>query len=278
MSEFIEATGHAAPAVAAAGAGVALLQQLVGPTAKVFGTTVASFVEHRMRNWLGIAKAAEHALGDDPDPGQVHPRVVHRVLEEATYLDDQVMQQYAGGLLAASRSREGDDDRAAYYINLLGSLTANQIRLHHAIYSALADHSRPAVLLIGDMSQYEQLTVKASVKSAAAVLHVRPGENPEDVVTDTVHGLIREGLLYGRRYVVGGIEEFRRVGVVVWEPSLFVRPNAVGALLYLWGRGVATSNAELLGHVQLRDLHPPGPVLTGARVEPWLEAWQGTRS
>lgn len=251
------------------------LWKILGPAAEEFADAARRWAAYRTRN-IGrvLEMAAEEAGADLEQSGEVHPRVAHRLIEEGSYCDDDVMQRYLAGMLRASRTPDGTDDRAAYYVNLVASLPANHVRLHHAIYSAVAEHPRPTALLIGDLSQYEELTVKASVESAASILSVRAGEDPEDVVTDTVHGLIREGLLYGRRYVVGGVDEFRRVGASVSEPSMFVRPNAVGALLYLWGRGVATSDAERLGRVQLRALDPPGPVLAGVRVEPWPEPWK----
>jgi hypothetical protein len=268
VTEFIDAVGHATPAVAATGLGVAALKTIVGPTANVFGNTVAEFVEYRLRNWLGIAKAAEQVLGEDPPQGQVHARVVHRVLEEATYLDDEVMQQYAGGLLVASRTPEGRDDRAAYYINLLSSLTANQVRLHHAIYEALARHPRPPDHDIGHNDRAHELSVRVPITTATTPIDVAPGTRAVDAVSEAVIGLFRDGLI-GHGVAVGTPAELAPMGVSSVEPMMVVVPNALGALLFLWGRGVRTANADDLGRVPMPPLSPPGPAFVHVEVGPW---------
>ncbi len=249
--------------------GVRLLHHVVGPTAKVFGATISDYVEFRLSNWFGIAKAAEEALGDDPPDGQVHPRVVHRVLEEATYLDDPVMQRYAGGLLAAARTPEGKDDRAAYYVNLLSSMTANQVRLHHAVYSAIAAHPRQEDHDLADASQAHTAAVRTPVSDAATLLEFDEDVPPLDAVGEAVFTLSREGLL-GPQATLNLLSQLGS-SVGTESQRLAVMPSAVGALLFLWGRGVRTSRADDLGRRPLRKLNPPGPTFTHAEVGRWFD-------
>ena len=114
MTEALTAGGG----IGAAAYGLKLLNDVAGPSAKMFGSVLSEWVEYRRRNFLRIGETASRLIGSDAGPGEIHPRVVHRILEEATWLDDDVMQSYAGGMLAASRTPDGREERGAYYVNL----------------------------------------------------------------------------------------------------------------------------------------------------------------
>jgi hypothetical protein len=80
-------------------------------------------------------------------------------------------------------------------VNVLASLTANQVRLHHAIYSALAEHERPPAHNLADAERAHQVSVRAPVSAAAALLSYDDETKPADSLGEALLGLRREGLL-----------------------------------------------------------------------------------
>lgn len=254
---------HGWPGASAAGLAVVL-----GPSLRSVGKVLGDWSDYRLRNLFSIGDKARRQLGNAPEAGQVHPRVAHRVIEEGSWVDDDVMQEYLAGMLRASRTPTGGDDRAAYYVNLLASLTANQVRLHHAIYDALAAHKRPGDLDIANTGRVHEISVRAPLSSASVLLSNPHGAEDVDLVDGAVLGLYGEGLV-GDGLAVGTPENLAGAGTAVTEPTCLVLPSAVGALLYLWGRGLPTARADDLGRRPIRPLDPPGPVLAGVTVGPW---------
>jgi hypothetical protein len=110
------------------------------------------------------------------------------VLEEGSYVEDDVMLEYLAGMLAAARTADGRDDRAAYYANTVASMTANRIRLHHAVYATLATAPLEEGEEFGDGNVMRKHTVYTSMDAAVELLDAPPGE---DWVSDAILSLSR---------------------------------------------------------------------------------------
>src|SRR5262245_24403654 len=55
-----------------------------------------------------------------------HPRIVGAILEQSSWIDDDMVQEMWAGLLSTSCTEDGDDVRHLIFTNLLGSLTKLQ--------------------------------------------------------------------------------------------------------------------------------------------------------
>ena len=84
-----------------------------------------------------LAKGARRA-DDLPSQDPVNPRVAHTVVEDGSWVSDDVGQEYFAGLLLFSKSDSEDSDDGVFYATLAAGLTSNQIRMHHAIYHCFA--------------------------------------------------------------------------------------------------------------------------------------------
>jgi hypothetical protein len=129
---------------AAIGAGLAvlggreLLVKLLGPTADYLGTELRRFTERMDNNLRRVfVRAGEMAGPALNEPGQVPPRVLKEILQAAPFADDELTSEYFAGVLAASRSKEEQDDRGAVFVNLLSQLSTYDIRTHYLFYTAL---------------------------------------------------------------------------------------------------------------------------------------------
>lgn len=64
-------------------------------------------------------------------------RVTRDVFWNGSFTDEQICAEYFGGIFAASRSEDGKDDTGVFYVDLIKSLSSNQLKLHYLIYLAL---------------------------------------------------------------------------------------------------------------------------------------------
>lgn len=247
--------------------GVTLLNKVVGPSAKTLGVVLSEWSDYRLRNFLRIAEVADAIAPDDT--GEVHPRVAQRIVEEASWLDDDVMRQYVGGLLAASRTPSGKEERGAYYVNLLGGMTAMQVKLHHAIYSALRETGTPARLATEMGSPATRVWLPGVATFAALEIGRDDGGG---ALSEAVIALHRDGLI-SRDWELGSMEGWTaKLGYPVSQPLLYVAPTHSGVLLYLWSHGIRSSLMDDLFLASIRELDPPGPRIVGAQVgEKWID-------
>ncbi|QUD81720.1 hypothetical protein J8M97_18370 [Gordonia polyisoprenivorans] len=262
--DLLAAGGAAGGGAALAWQAGKLLKAVVGPTAEVVGEVFAEWADIRLRNFLKISTAADELIDPDSD-GSVHPQVLNRILADGAWCDDDVTQRYSGGVLAASRTKDGREQRGAYYANILAFMTPEQVRLHHIIYSALAQS--------GLEIEYSDTV---AIKSAGLLFSIPaleadfPGDataTPENLIAEAASALDREGLVNGQ--LVGGSSDFERVDIVgVSEGSRAAAffPSNLGILLYLWGCGVRTGDPNRIKGRPPILLKSSAPMVAPTRV------------
>lgn len=242
-----------------------LLGRVLGPSADVIGEALARYTEQRMRN-VGrvVAKADEKSGGRT---GEVHARVAHRLLEEGSYCDEELMAEYLGGVLAAARVPGGRDDRAVVWSEIVTGMSSLQVRAHMILYREWAaalkgrddvnpgtHEGRQRARMLMDLHQF-YLSVK----------HDTHDGDPNAVIAHSVLGLIRLGLLEDE-YRLGPTHNVAEAPEQ-WQAALVVKPSVMGIELYGWACGDAemtalrfVSDAELLALDEVprpsRVLHP----------------------
>ena len=81
--------------------------------------------------------AAYRKVRNQNDGEQANLRVMHDVLWNGAFSEDEVCAEYFGGILASSRSKDGKDDDAIQFVDVIKSLAAKQLHLHYVIYNSL---------------------------------------------------------------------------------------------------------------------------------------------
>lgn len=253
MSELFAAGGVLGSA-ALAGYGLKLLNDIVGPSIKSVGSTFGDLVDYRMRNWIRIGENAQKMKKSKSSAEEsVHPRVVKKVLEDATFYDDPVMQAYAGGLLASARTEEGTDDQSVYYLDLLSRMPASVVRLHHVLYSVHRDGGIPQTAT--RRANFANASWKIPIQELIPAVYpsAKPPVSPlgSDLSILSSLDLI---------YPIGWGSERTATGVEI----LVGGPSNTGVDLYLFahGQGAAAPMTDLFRD-DLPDFDPPGPRLSG---------------
>lgn len=115
-------------------AGAWVGKKLLGPTLDAIGDDLQKLYAAGRDRIIGRAAAKV----DDLDDGRrANLRVARDVLWNGAFSESEVCVEYYAGLLAASRSVDGQDDKAAPFVDAVKSLASSQLRLHYGIYHSL---------------------------------------------------------------------------------------------------------------------------------------------
>src|SRR3954447_16977596 len=112
------------------------VRKLIGPTLDLVGRDVLpGMAERGIENFGRVLQNGYSKLGSKADePGEVPPRVLRALLEEAPYAEDEIVVEYLGGVLASARTGVARDDRAASYMALITRLSVYDLRMHYIGY------------------------------------------------------------------------------------------------------------------------------------------------
>ena len=109
-------------------------KKILGPTLDTIGEDLNRlYAAGRDRVMLAAARKVQNL-----DDGQcANLRTARDVLWHGAFTEDVVSAEYYGGLLAASRSRDGKDDTAIPFVNAIKSLSRRQLKMHYDLYWAV---------------------------------------------------------------------------------------------------------------------------------------------
>ena len=108
---------------------------------KILGPTLDTMGEDLKRLYAAgrdrVMSAAERKIENLDDGKCANLRTARDVLWHGAVTEDAVSAEYYGGLLAASRSKDGKDDTAIPFVNAIKSLSRRQLKMHFDIYWSL---------------------------------------------------------------------------------------------------------------------------------------------
>jgi hypothetical protein len=205
------------------------LTRICGPAADEVGQLLRDRVSYwRMTNAIRLLEKARLKMdseGPDVSAGSAHPRLVMRVVDQGSWTsDDQVLEMWAG-LLASSRSTDGQDDGNLIFITLLEQLTTAEAHVLQWVCERAEKKKGDSGLIDGDWVHptISELTVISKVVD--------------------IHRLDRElDHLRALQLTEGGIP--------INDPSpgqdlvVHLRPTGLGLNLYVRCQGTAVSPIE----------------------------------
>lgn len=239
-----------------------LVHELLSPSARVWGGELgeaAARGRDRRAQRRVLEKGVQKVRGRE---GSAAPRVVNEVLDAAGLSDDEVMAEYLSGLLAASVSPSGKDDRAVVWTSVLSRMSAAQIRAHYLLYREWATGLRDAVALnLGVSTGRRAARMHVSLETFASVLSsIDEHAEVNALLSHTIPGLAREGLI-DDAYEFGPLDDDDSRGLP-WSVDLMVSPSAAGLELYCWAMGDGNVQPfEFVYRAEAFDTDPPLPRL-----------------
>ncbi|MGQ2980280.1 MAG: hypothetical protein ACT6Q9_11365 [Polaromonas sp.] len=195
----------------AVAAGSYVAAKLFGPTLDVMGSDLNKAYQ-KGRDKI-LQKAANKVIDSD-DGKSANLRVARDVLWNGAVTTDEVCAEYFGGVLAASRSDDGQDDSTLHYLDVIKSLSSKQLHLHYCIYSAIQLNMIEAGVHLnaGLGSELRKHKLFASMVDANNV-----GLKPQE----DLHVLERVGLIATYKYDNATLENGGNIYYFTASPSTF---------------------------------------------------------
>ena len=213
------------------------LKWVAGPSLQAVGKAFGDWTDLRVRNLLRLGERVEkRAVASPGESSHVSPRLLHKVLEDGSWIEDDVAQEYLAGILVGSRTHDGADEDGVFMAHMVSNMTAAQLRLHHAFYAKLAIDA-PDVE-VGDSDVAERHAVWAPLEEVGRVIG---RENAEMGAIMAASGLVQASLMRVR--CIGEPRIFEPPGMFDRAPT---RPTfvAVGTILGATLYALATSGAK----------------------------------
>jgi hypothetical protein len=223
-----------------------LILKVLGPTAEYLGEGIKSFTEKRLANLRRIFnRAAEKVDARQALKGAVPPRILKYIVDEASYVDNELAAEYFSGLLAASKSDRPRDDRALTFLKLLTSMSNYEIRLHYILYSSF----RETFLSLDDFNvtitnQALKYKVFFPAQQFIESFIIEEGENINHILEHAIIGLANRGLIGSYCY---GDKNFMKQQINCLDhEGIAASPSVLGSQLYLAVHGFQDISANKL--------------------------------
>jgi len=113
------------------------IQKILAPTADYIGTGLLSGTKAAVNLARVLVGAARRHGPVKSSHGQVPPRLLKGVLDDAPFCEDEVMAEYLGGILASSWTSDTRDDRGVTHLATIKRLSTYTLRAHCILYTAL---------------------------------------------------------------------------------------------------------------------------------------------
>jgi hypothetical protein len=128
----------------------ALLSRICLPAAGELGLMYQDKLRHwRLKNLISILNKAEGKLLFDGKDLQIHPRVMHEIMEGGSWCEDSTMQDMWSGLLSISCETGQGSDNSLLFIQTLSKLTSIQAKIINHICENCKVRLHPNSLITG---------------------------------------------------------------------------------------------------------------------------------
>ena len=219
--------------------------KLLGPTADYLGEGLRDLTQRRFESISKMFSIASKKLGSKIEaPGQVPPRILKTVMNDASYFEDPLALEYFGGVLASSRTEDGRDDRGARLMKIVDNLSTYQIRTHYLLYSTISSLFSNSGKQFG--TQKDRGKLRAFLPTSGYVTSMNfsqeEWDNPQ-IMHHIWHGLYSDGLIEGE-WLFGSRELIKRKFTNALEDGIICQPSSMGAELFLWAFGYGASPLE----------------------------------
>ncbi|WP_126963219.1 hypothetical protein [Microbacterium oleivorans] len=223
-------------------------KRLLGPTLDLLGDGIKNGLANRKSNISKVAARAD-AKADTSEPGAIPPRVAAEVFDKAQWADDEFVTEYLSGMLASARTPAGTDDSAVSWTALVGRMSADQLRLHYALYTAL--RAKVAGKKFDNISEWESKEVFVGYSDLRLIALGWDQEFFVERLVEAAVGLAREGLITQLGH--GSSDFLARV----WSPTrkkalpdgqfgfLVFTPTSAGSVLFLRAHGYRAHSGVL---------------------------------
>lgn len=166
-----------------------------------------------------IISAAHKKLANPEDGKRTNLRVTRDVFWNGAFSDTDICAEYFGGILAASRSDDGQDDDVIQFLDVIRSMSSSQLTLHYLLYTCLNK-------LLLQSNDTVNIAAGSEIQSRTAYFswHELSGIFKIEVHT-ALNILHRQGLLHEYKLDYDSANEAKLAYIMI-------RPTTFGVFLY----------------------------------------------
>lgn len=175
------------------------VEKLLGPTFEYLGVglknTIEKFNVGAKENINKIFKKAIDKKKEKIDEtGKVSPRIIKDIVLDGSFCDTNVLQEYYSGILAASRTINGDDSDV-FYLNIIKGLSTEQLKLHYVIYCKFLQTYKGQDVNLHESIEISKRTVNFMLGDILKIFKFKDGNSFSDFTSHTIPALYNVGLL-----------------------------------------------------------------------------------
>ena len=212
-----------------------LISKLLGPSADYLGGEIGNLVEKCNVNLGDIfTKAGRKSADSLADGSQVNPRVIKAIVNEGSFCDDDTIKEYYAGVLAASRTKDGDDDIGVSLLSVLQGLSVYQVRLHYLFYREFHRAYSAKPVHLGDHSERTKRKLFIPLPTIGGSLKI--SGDIEAVLVHAITGLVKHELL-GPTWQYGPPAGLKKYYADATEWGVVLEPSLSGIELFVWANG-----------------------------------------
>jgi hypothetical protein len=171
------------------GTAIIIANKLLGKTSEAISSDLATLYTSGRDK---IAKVAIRKVKNADYGAMANLRVARDVFWNGSYTDESICAEYFGGILAASRNKDGKDDSGVFYVDITKSLSSGQLKIHYILYRTLNK------ILMADENKKNlhpaQETELQKIQFFIPLVGVREQLGSEDLAA-ILHGLRSRGLI-----------------------------------------------------------------------------------
>ena len=228
------------------------MSKLLGPTADYLGEGLRDFTQHRIDKMSKIFENASKKLGDQLEkPGNVPPKILKTIINDATYSNDPLVLEYFGGILASARTEDGRDDRGARLMKIVDNLSTYQLRTHYLIYSTVASlfSNSDRSFATDQFRRNLQIFLPFEGYVESMEFSKKEWDNPQ-TLKHIWHGLSTDGLIEDE-WGFGPQQDVKTMYTNAPTDGIVCQPTAMGAELFLWAFGYRDLPFESMFHEEI---------------------------
>lgn len=221
------------------------LLKIFGPTCDSFGNELKKIAEKRFQNLENILSKVIPLIEEkNIDNEYIHPRIIYELVNRGSFIDDELSQQYFAGVLASSKTSDGNEN-GLFYLDLIGKLSSFDIKMHYALYSAL--RSQYGNINAQNNCNLKKASLKTTVDREQIKVFLCLDKITERLGYEkTSLHLIERIELSGPRllsmqlfdkFIVGDCTELLPLDIGNDPHGVSMTPSIIGSHLYLWAHG-----------------------------------------
>lgn len=237
--------------------------KLLGPTIDYLGDGLKDIVVKRNEAAKAIVENAVNKLGDKIEqPGQVPPKVLKTILNDATYATDSLAFEYFGGVLASSRTELGRDDRGDRFARLVDGLSTYQLRAHYLIYKTISQvFTGGGYSFSTNVSRTQMTLFIPRLQFTDGMEFAKDEIDIENTLCmHILNGLGKDGLI-ATGWSIGNREFLREnASYDCGDDGMIVSPTQIGSELYLWAHGLGDLENDHMLSGRMNNQFPNQPL------------------